>query len=335
MRYLTPLLLLAVVSCGGAGKSPCDSCGPGTRCDVASRQCVADSPQCTPACSGARPICDVVTNAQNPHCVQCMTSAQCGNGATCSSSHTCIATGGTGGGTAGAGGGVAGGSGGGMSGVGGGTAGGMSGTGGGSAGGSAGAGGSGGGTGSSTDAGVYTGVGSCAPQDGGVVGSTCMPSCPEGLTCVAGACQLNGANGPVQVTLRWNTSEDVDLHVLEPLPAGGTCEIYYGDPNQPGAPSSCGAVGSLDLDSEAGCAFDGVDIENIIYPGSVMAPRGTYSVYVDHYANCSSVAVVPFEVEARFNGSVVGMCGVFRNTDPDWDNANATTGRLVLQFTVP
>lgn len=344
MRYLSPLLLLAVVSCGGAAKSPCDACGTGTRCDVATRRCVADTmtPQCTPACTGSKPVCDAVTNAQNPHCVQCMTSAQCSGGATCSSSQTCIG-GGAGGGMSGSGGGGIG-SGGGVSGTGGGSGGGAEmdgGTGGtgGSAGGSGGSAGGTGGTGggfvTSSDAGSYTGIGSCAPQDGGVVGTTCVPSCPEGLTCVNGACQLNGANGPVQVTLRWNTTEDVDLHVLEPLPAGGTCEIYYGDTNQPGDPSSCGAVGSLDLDSEAGCANDNIDIENVIYPPAVMAPRGTYSVYVDHYANCSTVTVVPFEVEARFNGTTVGLCGVFRSTDPDWENANSTSGRLVMQFTIP
>src|SRR5439155_5805238 len=133
----------------------------------------------------------------------------------------------------------------------------------------------------------------------------------------------NGGGGPVQVTLRWNTSEDVDLHVREPSAAGGSCEIWYGDPNDAAnGPSMCGAMGSLDLDSNAGCSADNVDIENIIYPAGATAPSGVYSVYVDHYMNCdSALTAVPFEVGARFNGMTVGLCGVFLPSDPDWHDA--------------
>jgi hypothetical protein len=127
--------------------------------------------------------------------------------------------------------------------------------------------------------------------------------------------------------------------VREPSPGGGYCEVWYGDPNDVagGAPSTCGALGSLDLDSNAGCSADNIDIENIIYPSGSVAPSGTYEVYVDHYANCDfSLSAVPFEVEARFNGMTAGMCGVFRPNDPDWDNGGqAGAGRLVMTFTVP
>jgi hypothetical protein len=83
----------------------------------------------------------------------------------------------------------------------------------------------------------------------------------EGLSCMNGSCVLNGAAGPVQVTVRWDTDTDVDLHLDEPLPDGGVCEIYYGDTG--GAASSWGAVGEL---SNAGCSIDGVDIENTSTP---------------------------------------------------------------------
>jgi hypothetical protein len=183
-------------------------------------------------------------------------------------------------------------------------------------------------------AGTYAGTGSCAPQDAGV--ASCMPNCAEGFHCQGGVCVLNGGGGPVQVTLRWNTLEDLDLHVLEPRPMGATCEIAYTDTNRPGNPSTCGALGSLDLDSEAGCSADGVSIENIIYPLGVQAPCGTYTVWVNHYAHCSPFpTVVPFELEARFGGLSVGMCGVFVPTDPDWNDGNATHTRQMMQFTVP
>lgn len=320
------VLLLSLAACGSKKSGLCDACGEGTLCDTNTGRCVAKNnppgPSCTPSCSGARPVCDQVTNPQNPRCVQCVTSADCAGGGTCSSNQACL--GGTGGGSGGGGGG------GGSSGTGGGS--------GGSGGFDGGTGGTGGGGSVSTyDAGTYTGIGSCAPQDAGTPGGSCVPACMEGFSCLSNSCVLNGGNGPVQVTLRWNTTEDFDLHLREPLGTGsGTCEIDYTDPNQPGDPSSCGALGSLDLDSEAGCSVDHVDIENIIYPPGSTPRSGVYSVFVDHYANCNpALTLVPFELEARFNGNTVGLCGAFQPTDPDWDNANATSGRPVLQFTLP
>jgi hypothetical protein len=163
-----------------------------------------------------------------------------------------------------------------------------------------------------------------------------MPNCAEGFHCQAGSCMLNGNTGPLQVTLRWNTLEDLDLHLLEPLKVvGATCEIAFTDPNVWGSPSACGAIGSLDLDSEAGCSHDGVSIENIIYPPAT-APCGTYTVWVNHWANCDPLlTAVPFELEARFGGVIVGMCGVFKPSDPDWNNHNTTQTRMMMQFTLP
>lgn len=178
----------------------------------------------------------------------------------------------------------------------------------------------------------------CVPRDAGVM--PCTTECPAGFHCQNGGCVLNGANGQVQVTLRWNTQEDLDLHLDEPSGAG-ICEIYYGDNNDPdsGTGSSCNATGILDLDSEAACPSppDFVDIENIIYPLGKVAPSGTYTVRVDHYENCNmSLSAVPFQVEVRVNGVISGMCGVFVPTDADWDNSGgAGDGRQVMTFVVP
>ncbi len=194
-------------------------------------------------------------------------------------------------------------------------------------------GGTGGGSGAS-DAGFPY----CVPRDAGMLG--CVTECSGGFHCQNGSCVLNGANGPVQVTLRWNTQEDLDLHLDEPGDAG-VCEIYYGNSNDPdsGMGSTCGATGILDLDSEAGCPVppDNVDIENIIYPVGTPAPSGTYAVRVDHYKNCNmSLAMVPFQVEVRVNGFTSGMCGVFVPTDLDWnDTGSSGGGRQVMTFNVP
>lgn len=162
---------------------------------------------------------------------------------------------------------------------------------------------------------------------------SCTMECDPGFVCESGRCVLNGGRGPVQVTLRWNTAEDVDLHVLEPLPGGGSCDVYYG--NRTG--SSCGAVGALDLDSNAGCGIDNVDIENVIYPPDAGAPSGTYEVRVDHWSNCAPATVyVPFEVEVRNNGVKTGMCGAFYSGGPGWNNHGGSgSGTTVMTFVVP
>jgi hypothetical protein len=166
--------------------------------------------------------------------------------------------------------------------------------------------------------------------DAGAV--ACTSSCADGFHCEAGQCVLNGGSGPVQVTLRWDQPEDLDLHVVEPLPSGGSCEIWYDDSNNPKGTSSCGARGSLDLDSNAGCSIDDVDIENVIYPqGS--APLGTYTVRVDYYANCFATSPVPFEVTVRANGVTNTYCGSFLPSDADSGGSGA--GVLVTTFHVP
>lgn len=187
--------------------------------------------------------------------------------------------------------------------------------------------------GGSGNGGLRPDGGACAPRDAGPV--SCTVNCGDGFTCQGGTCVLNGGSGPVQITLRWNTSEDLDLHVDEPRPNGGTCEIYYGNSNRPTGTSSCGAVGSLDLDSNPGCSYDGVEIENVIYPPGT-APSGHYFVRVDHYANCSPLTQVPFELEVRYLGYTVGICAVFLSTDGDWSaSSGANGGRRIFDFTVP
>jgi hypothetical protein len=179
------------------------------------------------------------------------------------------------------------------------------------------------------------------PSDGGIqclhrydAGYTpCTTGCQEGFHCTGGVCVLNGGNGPVQVTLRFDQPEDLDLHVVEPLPAGGSCEIYYGDSNNPLGTSGCGAKGSLDLDSNAGCSIDNVDIENVIYPSSQPAPSGTYTVRVDYYSHCSATSRVPYEVTVRANGQTSVYCGSFGQADDD--HGGAGSGVLVTTFTVP
>jgi hypothetical protein len=166
------------------------------------------------------------------------------------------------------------------------------------------------------------------PRDGGAL--TCVTECPSGFSCQGSECVLNGGAADLQVTLRWDSTEDLDLYVEEPTD-GGSCEIFYG------ARAPACATGALDLDSQASCTMDLVLIENVIYPvDGGLPPTGTYAVRVNHFRTCSPIQWVPFRVEVRKGATTMGLCGVFRPSDPDWNiGGGAGAGRPVMTFTYP
>jgi len=179
-----------------------------------------------------------------------------------------------------------------------------------------------------------------------VVPSTPMcrgESCPKGYACNSGVCVLNGRNGPVQVSLRFDQPQDLDLYVVEPVD-GGYCEIFYGNPNTPPVaipiplpfpipmPKPCGALMSLDRDSNLACNIDNVNVENIISPTGVTPTRGVYTVRANYFRECQSSARVPYEVEVRANGQTRFYCGSFNPRDANGKGEGA--GVVVTQFTI-
>jgi len=319
---------------GGGGSAACDpGCGGSTPvCDTATGRCVICT--ATTGCTGTTPVCFTDANGglgrcmtciagqgcggDTPYCdvtvppagacYQCQFNSQCAAGQACdTTTRTCVADdGGFGGGSGG---------------------------------------GSGGGGGSTTvvwgDGGT---IGRCLPIDAGVAACSTNSQCREGFECVAGQCVLRGKTGNIQVTLRWNQPEDLDLYVVEPLPDGGSCEIFYGQPGSRDAsvpiplpfplptPPSCGAIGWLDLDSNAGCNIDNVDIENIIYPPQQSVTRGRYVVRANYYQNCMSPPSVPYEVEVRANGQTRYFCGSFT---PSQANGGAKgAGTVITHFDI-
>ena len=122
--------------------------------------------------------------------------------------------------------------------------------------------------------------------------------------------------GDVQVTLSWDANADVDLHVVDP--AGE--EIYY-------AHRRSASGGELDLDSNAGCAIDGIRNENITWPVG-QAPRGQYTVRVDYWSNCG-VQQTNYTVRVNSAGSVQLFSGSF--TGPG-DQGGLGSGRPITTF---
>jgi hypothetical protein len=76
-------------------------------------------------------------------------------------------------------------------------------------------------------------------------------------------------SGAFRSTLTWNTTADIDLHVIEPSGA----HVYFS--------SRTGPTASLDVDD-----IDGFGPENIFVPTG-RAASGVYQVYIDHYSGAS------------------------------------------------
>lgn len=182
-----------------------------------------------------------------------------------------------------------------------------------------------------------------APDGGNplIVAGTCTGTdrCPRGFHCEAGVCVLNGNDSLLQVTLQWQndprTADDLDLHLVEPRPVSGTCEIYFGT----GSLFTCAPVGKLDLDANGACidtdpaGGPGADTENIIYPPDRSPPSGHYIVRVDYWAECTGSANVPFVVTVRNRGVVTERRGVFHAGESD--SGEEGSGVTMMEFDVP
>jgi hypothetical protein len=185
-----------------------------------------------------------------------------------------------------------------------------------------------------------------APQaDAGVelieAGECVGPSrvCPRGFHCESGRCVLNGGQAELQVTLQWKndprTPDDLDLHLIEPFPVQGSCEIYFGS----GGLFSCSAMGRLDLDANGACVDTapgggaGADTENIIYPPDKAVPRGHYIVRVDYWSECGGGVDVPFVVTVRNGPTITRRTGVFHPGESD--SGQEGSGVTLLEFDVP
>lgn len=97
-----------------------------------------------------------------------------------------------------------------------------------------------------------------------------------------------GGRGSLKVNLKWNTYDDLDLHVIDP----DGVEIYYGSREH-----YCqGVLGKLDIDANAGSSHTRTPQENIFWEDGKNAPLGRYKVFVVYFAKKDSFTEVPFTV---------------------------------------
>ncbi len=104
--------------------------------------------------------------------------------------------------------------------------------------------------------------------------------------------------GDVQVTLRWNTADDLDLFVEDPF---GDQVSYF----TPAIPSG----GLLDVDANAACAERmAAPVENIFWPTNGGVP-GNYTVTVALFSYCGAEAPIDFTLNTLVQGQVQTQTG--------------------------
>jgi|SRR6266850_40404 len=126
-----------------------------------------------------------------------------------------------------------------------------------------------------------------------------------------------GQTGGVQVGVTWDTASDVDLHVIDPA----SNEVYWNN-------LSVASGGTLDVDSNAGCALDNKNNENIRWTGS--APNGTYTVRVDYWSACNLTGTTTYAVVVNNGGAISRFTGSF--TANQADAGGRGSGRLITTF---
>jgi hypothetical protein len=113
-----------------------------------------------------------------------------------------------------------------------------------------------------------------------------------------------------KVTLRWDTTDDLDLFVTDP--AGDT--ISYLEPSVPSG-------GQLDVDANAnaGCIdpLSRTPVENIFWPTG-QSPSGDFVISVNIFLRCrSSQAPIPFTLSVLIRGEEIEFNGVLSDEVPE------------------
>jgi len=97
--------------------------------------------------------------------------------------------------------------------------------------------------------------------------------------------------GDVQITLRWSTHTDLDLHVFDP----SGFEISFASPRSP-------TGGQLDVDANyQPCAETLTPVENVFWQTGG-SPRGQFRVEVHYHPTCGEYGSTPYEITVNVTG---------------------------------
>lgn len=135
----------------------------------------------------------------------------------------------------------------------------------------------------------------------------------EGRPNCFGLATSSAGTGDVQITLTWDSEDDLDLHVIDPSGE----EIYYSN-------TSSLSGGQLDRDNQCSDFILGQP-ENVFWPvGS--APSGSYQVSVHYYGSCVQDHTVPWTVRIVTSGQVQTYSGAVSSSGEQ---------QTVTTFTIP
>ena len=100
--------------------------------------------------------------------------------------------------------------------------------------------------------------------------------------------ETQGGRGTLKINLKWNTTDDLDLHVFDP----DGFEIYYNEKEH-----VCNGVkGQLDIDANAATPYTRTPQENIYWEEGKNAPIGKYKVQVVLFNKRDNVENIPFTI---------------------------------------
>jgi hypothetical protein len=129
--------------------------------------------------------------------------------------------------------------------------------------------------------------------------------CPAAVQTVQTAATPELGTGDIQATLRWATTDDLDLAVTDP---SGDTATYF-SPN-------VASGGKLDVDANAGCSGQTeTPIENIFWPPT-QAPQGSYTVSVNLFTRCQGTGPISFTITLLVQGETQTLTGTVDDQNP-------------------
>jgi hypothetical protein len=131
---------------------------------------------------------------------------------------------------------------------------------------------------------------------------------------------LRVGTGDIQISVAWDDSSDVDLHVIDPTGE----EISFSH-------RTSASGGTLDLDGNAACARNTVgntatfvSNENVVWPTGA-APSGSYRVILDYWSSCGNPSTDYVVTVQRTGASPLIFTGTFAGNGAPSDTVTTFT----------